>query len=61
MFFSCVFVLFTLEFVSPYLLHLGCTLGQVMSILILSADNWYLAIIGSKAVFTPTLNILKDL
>ena len=47
---SCVFVLFTLEIVSRYLLDLGCTLGQVMSIGILCGDNWYPAIIGRKAV-----------
>ena len=34
----------------PYLLDLGCTFGQLMSISILSGDNWYPAIIGSKAV-----------
>ena len=48
--FHCVSVLFTNEIVLPYLLDLGCTSGQVMSISILPGNNWYLAIVGSKAV-----------
>ena len=38
--FSCVFVPFTLEIVLPYLLDLGCFFGEVISISILSGDNW---------------------
>ena len=48
--FRCVSVLFTVEIVLPYLLDLGRTFGQVMSICISSGDNWYPVIIGSKAV-----------
>ena len=58
--FCCVFVPLTLVIVLPYLLGLGCYFGEVISIWILSGDNWYPAIIGSKAVYT-TVSFLQIL